>query len=77
MTCLLLMALAENAIAIPPLTFNTNNYGGVSNTLDLNLNIGQPVSNVPVPAAVWLFGSGFIGLIGLRRKSSKNFAPSV
>jgi len=26
---------------------------------------------VPVPAAVWLFGSGFIGLIGIaRRKKS-------
>lgn len=29
-----------------------------------------PPSNVPVPTAVWLFGSGIIGLIGLRRKSS-------
>jgi hypothetical protein len=26
---------------------------------------------VPVPAAVWLFGSGLIGLVGIRRKSSK------
>ena len=26
------------------------------------------VSQVPVPAAVWLFGSGLIGLIGLARK---------
>ena len=29
-----------------------------------NYNFGQ----VPVPAAVWLFGSGFIGLIGLARR---------
>jgi len=29
------------------------------------------VSAVPVPAAVWLFGSGLIGLIGMRKKSSK------
>ena len=28
------------------------------------------VSAVPVPAAVWLFGSGLIGLFGLRRKKS-------
>jgi hypothetical protein len=26
---------------------------------------------VPVPAAVWLFGSGLIGLIGMRKKPSK------
>ena len=28
------------------------------------------VSPVPVPAAVWLFGTGLIGLIGMRKKSS-------
>jgi len=27
-----------------------------------------PISNVPVPAAIWLFGSGLIGLLGLSRK---------
>ncbi len=26
---------------------------------------------VPVPAAVWLFGSGLIGIIGTRKKASK------
>jgi len=25
------------------------------------------VSNIPVPAAVWLFGSGLIGLVGIAR----------
>ena len=32
----------------------------------------EPPSQVPVPAAVWLFGSGLIGLVGIarRRKSS-------
>ncbi|MCX5804460.1 MAG: VPLPA-CTERM sorting domain-containing protein [Proteobacteria bacterium] len=28
-------------------------------------------SNVPIPTAVWLLGSGLIGLVGLRRKISK------
>ncbi len=28
-------------------------------------------ATVPVPAAVWLFGSGLVGLIGMRKKSSK------
>ncbi|HHJ36602.1 MAG TPA: VPLPA-CTERM sorting domain-containing protein [Gammaproteobacteria bacterium] len=29
-------------------------------------NVGTAV--VPIPAAVWLFGSGLIGLIGLTRR---------
>ena len=30
-----------------------------------------PISSVPVPAAIWLFGSGLLGLIGVaRRKKS-------
>lgn len=33
--------------------------------------VGNDLANVPVPAAVWLFGSGLIGLIGVaRRKKS-------
>jgi hypothetical protein len=31
-----------------------------------------PASVVPVPAAVWLFGSGLLGMVGVaRRKSNK------
>ncbi len=33
------------------------------------LDIIPAASPVPVPAAVWLFGSGLIGLVGLRRKN--------
>ena len=35
------------------------------------------VGAVPVPAAVWLFGSGLIGMIGLMRKKrgQKDFTP--
>ncbi|SLM28898.1 exported hypothetical protein [Desulfamplus magnetovallimortis] len=36
---------------------------------DLWASVGKTA--VPVPAAVWLFGSGLIGLIGLRRKKSQ------
>ena len=32
------------------------------------------VSEVPVPATVWLFSSGLIGLIGARKKLSKTSA---
>lgn len=33
-------------------------------------NINFSTSAVPVPAAMWLLGSGLIGLIGMRKKSS-------
>jgi hypothetical protein len=35
------------------------------------LQILTPVKVVPVPAAVWLFASGIIGLFSFRRASSK------
>jgi len=31
-----------------------------------------PVNPVPVPAALWLFGSGLIGLIGIARQKKQN-----
>lgn len=34
-------------------------------------------SPVPVPAAVWLFGSGLVGLIGMKKKSLKTSILSV
>jgi hypothetical protein len=47
----------------------------VSNALDQNLNSKLYIDNVnvrvaetPIPAAVWLFGSGVAGLMGARRK---------
>lgn len=38
---------------------------------------GAEFSAVPIPAAIWLFSSGFIALIGMRKKASKTFALSV
>ena len=43
---------------------------GFSYTLD-TLVYGDASAVVPVPAAVWLFGSGLIGLLGMRKKASK------
>jgi hypothetical protein len=42
-------------------------FGNVFLVDNLSLN---GVSTVPVPAAVWLFGSGLIGLIGLARRKA-------
>ena len=48
-----------------PFTISTSGKAaGLSNYRAFNT-----VSSVPVPAAVWLFGSGLVGLIGIRRKS--------
>jgi hypothetical protein len=35
------------------------------------LSTGVDETAIPVPAAVWLFGSGLVGLIGATKKSSK------
>jgi len=32
---------------------------------------GDPPSSVPVPAAVWLFGSGLLGMVGVARRGRK------
>jgi len=41
---------------------------GCTETGTVTLEFGGTVSTVPVPAAVWLFGSGMIGLAGLARR---------
>jgi len=43
--------------------FNTNYFGAVSDAAGT-----WEVSAVPIPPAVWLFGSGLIGLIGVARR---------
>ncbi len=43
-----------------------NETGAGSNNVFLNIN----VSPVPVPAAVWLFGSALLGFVGMSRRTS-------
>lgn len=46
---------------------------GTVNTVFSNFVVleGTPVSVVPLPAAAWLFGSGFIGLIGIAGRNAR------
>ena len=58
-----------------------NFYYGYQNTLDKDFNayawavqsgdVGVAVSSVPVPAAMWLFGSGLLGLMGVARRKHR------
>jgi hypothetical protein len=77
-------ALQANAFTLATLSFNTLASG--TSSLALTINVlgdanGDPltastisssitVSAVPVPAAVWLFGSGLLGLIGVARRKA-------
>ena len=47
---------------------DASGFGGVGYTLHLE---GTVSSVVPVPAAVWLFGSGLLGLVGVARRKSR------
>jgi hypothetical protein len=66
------IAFSQGSFALIEGTNNGNTSNFVMPALRLNT-----VSSVPAPAAVWLFGSGLIGLIGVRKKSSKISALSA
>ena len=46
---------------------DASGFGGVAYSLHMTGVVGT-VSAVPVPAAVWLFGSGLVGLVGVARR---------
>jgi hypothetical protein len=49
--------------------FNIAGYDSVQISKDVRLEIDStPIPPVPVPAAVWLFGSGLLGLVGIARR---------
>jgi hypothetical protein len=45
-------------------------YINIHSTVDPGGEIRGQVEVVPVPAAVWLFGSGLVGLIGIARRKT-------
>ena len=55
------------------LTLLVTDIGGFTFTENWSRSGSEPVANgqwtvVPVPAAVWLFGSGLLGLVGMARR---------
>ncbi|HED13499.1 MAG TPA: VPLPA-CTERM sorting domain-containing protein [Gammaproteobacteria bacterium] len=47
---------------------DVSGFGGVAYSLKLTGVVGTNLSHIPVPAAVWLFGSGLVGLVGVARR---------
>lgn len=56
-------------VAFTDVLLTAGTQGGVAETYVMD-NMVYSASPVPVPAAVWLFGSGLLGLLGVRRKKA-------
>lgn len=54
-----------------PLNFSSWGVSVRTNNLWGNYDIAGPLTATPIPASAWLFASGIIGLVGLKRKSRK------
>ena len=52
-------------------TYNSISWTNPAYEAWYGFTVGANVNPVPIPGAVWLLGSGLIGLIGLRRKFRK------
>ena len=56
----------DEIVVSQDLTFD--GFGGAGQLIVFDV-VGDIDGVVPVPAAVWLLGSGLLGLIGLRRRA--------
>ena len=63
---------ASQNISAAPLAyteqFNQNHLYGVSQELIVPENGKAALSSIPIPAAIWLLGSGLLGLVGMARR---------
>jgi hypothetical protein len=62
--------LMHEASGFDASTANLNISGSASVLTNSASFLVKPVATVPVPAAVWLFGSGLLGLVGVARRKS-------
>ncbi len=68
-----LWGASDNVVSMLDVNLCSNDYWSYNDNAQFcgNLATWAASSAVPVPAAVWLFGSGLVGLVGLaRRKTS-------
>ena len=66
------VSIIENGNFVPgwPFFMTSDPIGAfIEGDIDLTISVAAP-SAVPVPAAVWLFGSALIGFVGLSRRTS-------
>lgn len=59
------------AVGPYPGTFPLEGWTGDSYGGDYTINFTPATTPVPIPGAVWLLGSGLLGLVGLRRRFKK------
>ncbi len=65
-----LFPLTDDGISGSPMT--TPPFEGFNANFDFTSINATNVSEVPVPAAVWLFGSGLMGLVGVARRRRRS-----
>ena len=53
------------------IAWNKNGSGESPTGISFVFDLPQEVPAVPIPPAVWLLGSGLIGIVGIRRKIKK------
>jgi len=71
-TCM--TGMADDGIGGDPMAssaFGLHNANFDISTVHFDSFVPTPTAAVPVPAAVWLFGSGLLGLVGIARRKKK------
>jgi hypothetical protein len=63
--------IADSAVVSLGANAYSVTFGTGANVIEVDV---QVVPAVPVPAAVWLFGSGLLGLVGVARKKKAQAA---